>query len=177
MKENKSFIVILISIIILIVVGISVSYSYFIVTSSGKDNIISVGDLDVSFCEDESCSKNYSNYGKVIGTKVLNGKSTLENIYPYSSDEEALLKEPYIFNIKNKGSLDTSVTVRLVEDKDYIPSKDKEEYVSLTTLYSNYIKVAISNCDNGIDRTNVKISNYGALNDNIVIENDTIAAS
>ncbi len=177
MKENKNFVVILISIIALIIIGISVSYSYFIVTSSGKDNIISVGDLDVSFCEDESCKKNYSNYGKVIGTKIIDGKSTLQNIYPYSSDEEALLSDPYIFNIKNKGSLDTNVTIRLVEDKDYIPSKDKEEYVSLTTLYSNYIKVGISNCDNGIDRTNVKINNYGELNDNIIIENDTINSS
>lgn len=174
MKESKNVIFILVSIVVLIVIGISVSYSYFVVTSNGKDNVISVGDLDVSFCEDESCEKNYANFGKVIGTKTVNGKSELENIYPYTTDEEALLKDPYIFNIKNKGSLDTNITVRLTEDKDYKPSNDKEEYTNLTELYSNYIKVAVSNCDNGIDRTNVTIYKYGSLNDNIIIENDTI---
>jgi len=174
MKESKNVIFILISIIILIVVGISVSYSYFVVTSNGKDNIISVGDLDVSFCEDETCKKSYANFGKVIGTKNVNGQSVLENIYPYPSDEEALSKDPYIFNIKNKGSLDTNLTVRLEEDKDYKPSSDKEEYTKLTELYSNYIKVAVSNCDNGIDRQNVKINKYGSLLDNIIIEFETI---
>ncbi len=174
MKESKNVIFILVSIIVLIVVGISVSYSYFVVTSNGKDNTISVGDLDVSFCEDESCEKNYANFGKVIGTKNVNGKSELESIYPYATDEEALLKDPYIFNIKNKGSLDTNITVRLTEDTDYKPSKDKEEFTNLTELYSNYIKVAVSNCDNGIDRKNVTIKKYGSLLDNIIIEFETI---
>ena len=174
MKESKNVIFILISVILIIVIGFGVSYSYFIVTSSGKDNTISVGDLDVNFCEDETCEKNYANFGKVIGTKNVNGQSILENIYPYESDEVALSKDPYIFNIKNNGSLDTSVTIRLTEDKDYILSKDKEEYVSLTNLYSNYIKIAVSNCNNGIDRTNVNINKYGMLIDNVIVDFDTI---
>ena len=174
MKESKNIIFILICVLVLIVVGIGVSYSYFVVNDSGKDNIISVGDLDVSFCEDETCKKNYPNFGKVIGTKSVNGQSVLESIYPYSTDEEALLKDPYIFNIKNSGTLTTSITVKLSEDKDYKPSKDKEEYVSLTNIYSNYIKIAVSNCDNGIDRVNVKISTYGTLEDNKIIEGDQI---
>ena len=171
MKDTKSVIFILVSIIILIVVGISVSYSYFVVTSSGKDNTISVGDLDVSFCEDETCKTNYSNFGKVIGTKTVDGVSVPDPIY--QTDEEALQKDPYIFNIKNKGSLDTNITVRLREDTDYKPSSDKEEYTSLTELYSNHIIVAVSNCDNGIDRTNVKNTKYGSLFDNIIIEFET----
>lgn len=174
MKEGKNIIFILICVVVIIVIGISVSYSYFVVTSNGKDNIISVGDLDVSFCEDESCEKNYANFGKVIGTKNVNGQSVLENIYPYSTDEEALSKDPYIFNIKNKGTLDTNITVRLMEDADYKPSKDKEEYTALTDLYANHIKVAVSNCDNGIDRNNVKIQKYGSLFDYIIIEFETI---
>ncbi len=174
MKDSKSVIFVLISLIIVIVVSISLSYSYFVVTSNGKDNIISVGDLDVSFCEDESCKSNYSNFGKVIGTKFVNGQSVLENIYPYATDGEALLKDPYIFNIKNNGSLDTTITVRLIEDKDYTPSSDKEQYEKLTNLYANYIKVAVSNCDNGIDRTNVTINRYGSLNNNVIIDFDTI---
>ena len=174
MRENKSIIFMIICVIVLIVVGISVSYSYFIVTDSGKDNIISVGDLDVSFCEDETCKKNYPNFGKVIGTKSVNGQSVLENIYPYATDEEALLKDPYIFNIKNNGSLDTNITVRLTEDRDYKPSSDKEQFTSLTELYSNHIKVAVSNCDNGINREEVKIVKYGELFNNIIIEYEII---
>jgi hypothetical protein len=174
MKDGKNIIFIIISVIVLIVIGISVSYSYFLVTSAGKDNIISVGDLDVSFCEDETCKKNYPNFGKVIGTKTVNGESVLENIYPYPSDAEALNKDPYIFNISNHGSLDTNITVKLVEDKDYKPTNDREMYIKLTDLYSNYIKIAVSNCDNGIDRLNPTILNYGSLNNNIIIENDTI---
>lgn len=174
MKDGKNIIFIVVCVILLIVIGISVSYSYFVVTSSGKDNVISVGDLDVSFCEDELCKKNYPNFGKVIGTKTVNGSSVLESIYPYPSDGEALSKEPYIFNIKNTGSLDTNITIRLNEDTDYKPLEDKEQYVSLTNLYSNYIKIAVSHCDNGIDRENVLYYTYGQLNDNIIIENDTI---
>lgn len=175
MREYKNIIFIIGSIIVLTIIGISVSYSYFLVTSSGKDNIISVGDLDVSFCEDDSCRKNYANYGKVIGTKNVNGQSVLENIYPYQTDEEAIETIPYIFNIKNNGTLDTNVTVRLVEDKDYKPSSDKDAYVKLTELYSNHIKIAVNNCDNGINRTDVKYYNYGSLNNNIIIESDTIS--
>ena len=174
MKEFKNVIFIIICVLVLLIVGISVTYSYFIVTDTGKDNIISVGDLDVSFCEDESCSKNYPNFGKVIGTKVVNGQSVLENIYPYQTNEEALLKDPYIFNIKNSGTLDTIVTVRLSEDKDYKPSKDKEKDTSLTDLYSNHIVVAITNCDNGINRNEVTIKKYGELFNNIIIEFDEI---
>ena len=174
MKDGRNIIFITICVILLIIIGISVSYSYFVVTSSGKDNVISVGDLDVSFCEDESCKKNYPNFGKVIGTKVVNGNSVLESIYPYASDSEALLSDPYIFNIKNNGSLNTNITVRLNEDNDYKPSDDKEQYVSLTNLYSNYIKVAVSHCEKGIDRENVNIYTYGKLIDNIIVDNETI---
>ena len=47
-------------------------------------------------------------------------------------------------------------------------------YTSLTELYSNHIVVAISNCDNKINRDDVIIKKYGDLFNNIIIEFETI---
>ena len=170
--SKKNIIVIVVFVIVLVLVGIKLSYSYFLAVDSGEDNVISVGDLKVSFCVDETCKKDYPNFGKVIGTKIVDGQSVIDNIYPYETDEEALKNDPYVFNIKNTGSLKTYVTIRLTEDEDYIPEDNKNEYFSLTSLYSNNIKVGVSKCNDGIDTTNVVISSYGQLNDNIIVDKD-----
>ena len=172
MLGKKSIIIITICVIVLVLVGIKLSFSYFLAVDSGEDNVISVGDLKVSFCVDETCKKDYPNFGKVIGTKIVDGQSVIDNIYPYETDEEALKNDPYVFNIKNTGSLKTYVTIRLTEDEDYIPEDNKNEYFSLTSLYSNNIKVGVSKCNDGIDTTNVVISSYGQLNDNIIVDKD-----
>lgn len=176
MSENKTLkkdaIILSISVILLLSLVIGVSYSYFMSIDKGKDNVISIGDLNVSFCNDKECTKKYSNFGQVIGTKMVDGKSVIESIYPYASDEEALNSTPYIFNIKNTGSLKTYLTIRLKEDDDYILGSGYEEYKSLTEMYSNHIKIAISNCDEQINKEDVVISNYGTLEDNVILDNE-----
>lgn len=181
MQENKmikkEYVIIIAGILTLLIAAISFSYAYFMSVDSGQNNVISVGDLDISFCIDETCKKDYANFGQVIGTKNVDGKSVIESIYPYENDSEALKKDPYIFNIKNTGSLKTYLTIRLKEDKDYQLEKEYENYTSLTKLYSNYIKVAISHCDNKIDRNNIVIKKYGELNDNIILEDEVFESN
>lgn len=176
MQEGKSTLkevyILVICVFILIVTIIGFSYAYFMSIDKGEDNIISVGDLKVSFCVDESCSKDYANFGQVIGTKNIDGKSVIEKIYPYESDEEALKSNPYIFNIKNTGTLKTYVKIRLKEDKDYTLSSGYENYVSLTQTYSDYIKIAVSSCNQKVNIDEVKIMKYGELIDNVILEDE-----
>ena len=169
---KKEFIVLCVTVIILISAAIGFSYAYFMSVDKGQSNVISIGDLEVSFCVDESCRKDYANFGQVIGTKTVDGKSVIDNIYPYKTDEEALSRNPYVFNIKNTGSLKTYLTIRLKEDKDYSLSNEYSGYNSLSDMYSEYIKVAISDCSNYIDREHAVIQTYGYLNDNILLENE-----
>lgn len=164
-------------VVIIVTIFIGSSYAYFLSIDKGEDNTINIGDLEITFCSDESCKNNYSNFGQVIGTKNINGESVIENIYPYTSDIEALKSEPYIFNIKNTGTLKSYLTIKLKEDEDYKPSNNIEEYKSLTTLYSNNIKVGISNCNNNIDRENVIINTYGNLEDNIILKDDMLLSN
>ena len=83
----------------------------------------------------------------------------------------------YIFNIKNTGTLKSFLTIKLKEDKDYKPLNDIEEYKSLTELYSNNIKVGISDCSKNIDRENVSINTYGSLEDNIILRDDMLLSN
>lgn len=176
MNENKlikrEVVTLVISVLILVTFVAGISYAYFMTIDKGQDNTISIGDLKVSFCEDEECKKNYANFGQVIGTKTVNGESVIESIYPYENDSDALKQTPYIFNIKNTGKLKVNVTIKLTEDKDYIPTNNFEEYVSLTTLYSNHIKIGISKCNNGINTEDVIINTYGNLVDNVILSNE-----
>ena len=169
---KKEIIILCITVSILLTIAIGLSYAYFMSIDKGQSNIISIGDLEVSFCVDESCKKDYSNFGQVIGTKNVNGKSVIENIYPYENDNEALKRDPYIFNIKNTGSLKTYLTIRLKEDKDYKLSNEYKDYNSLSEKYSDYIKVAISDCSKKIDRENVVVKKFNTLIDNVLLENE-----
>ncbi len=174
---KKELILLIGFVVIIVTIFIGSSYAYFLSVDKGEDNTINIGDLEITFCSDESCKNNYSNFGQVIGTKNVNGESVIENIYPYTSDAEALKSEPYIFNIKNTGTLKSYLTIKLKEDEDYKPSNNIEEYKSLTTLYSNNIKVGISNCNNNIDRENVIINTYGNLEDNIILKDDMLLSN
>ena len=116
---KKQIAVISVSVIVILILFTGVTYAYFKSTSKGEDDTISVGDLQISFCVDENCNKSYENFGQIIGTKMVDGKSVIEGIYPYSNDNEALNTNPYIFNIKNTGTLKSFVTIKLKEDKDY----------------------------------------------------------
>lgn len=159
--------VLIVSILVIVILFIGLSFSYFLSIDKGKDNTISVGDLKLSFCEDETCNKGYENFGQVIGTKMVDGKQVAKSMYPFISDEEALKSEPYIFNLKNTGSLKSLLTIMLKEDKDY----SFDNYESLTNNYLDNIKLAISNCNNIIDRDNVIIKKYSELENNIVLNN------
>lgn len=168
---KKEALVLIVSVFVLLVFIIGYSYSYFTSIDVGKDNVISIGDLKVSFCETEDCSSNYPNYGQVIGTKKVNGELVADGIYPFLTDAEALSKTPYIFNIKNTGSLDVYLTIKLKEDEDYLSN---ENYKSLTTLYSNNIKIGISNCNERIEREKVDVMKYGHLAYGIILKNDLL---
>lgn len=176
MEDKKSIVkdgIIIVSCIIVILIAcFGVSYSYFVSINKGEDNVINIGDLNVSFCTDETCKKDYANFGQVIGTKKVNGESVTDKVYPYENDSEALEKDPYIFNIKNTGTLKTFVTIRLKEDKDYNINSEYSDFVSLTDLYSNHIKIGISDCSNKIERDEVKIYTYGNLQDNVIVYED-----
>ena len=176
MQEGKLFkkevLFLCIGVCILIVAVSCFSYAYFMSIDRGQSNIISVGDLNISFCVDETCKKDYANFGQVIGTKNVDGKSVIDNIYPYENEMDALKQQPYIFNIKNTGSLKTYVTIRLKEDKDYVLSDNYSNFTNLSELYSNHIKVAINDCSQSINRENAYIQSYGSLNDNIILNNE-----
>ncbi len=174
---KKELIILCITVAILVIAAVGFSYAYFLSIDKGESNVISVGDLEVSFCIDSSCKKDYANFGQVIGTKNVDGKSVIENIYPFESDSEALKRNPYIFNIKNTGSLKTYVTIRLKEDKDYVLSKEYEGYSSLSEMYSNYIKIAINDCTNKINRENANIKTYASLEDNILLKDEVFPSN
>ncbi len=171
---KKELIILIVFVFAIVTIFIGSSYAYFMSIDKGEDNTINIGDLEVTFCIDETCKKDYANFGQVIGTKNVNGQSVIENIYPYTSNTEALKSDPYIFNIKNTGTLKSFLTIKLKEDIDYKPINDIEEYKSLTELYSNNIKVGISDCSKNIDRENVIINTYGNLEDNIILKDDIL---
>ncbi len=176
MQENKimkrDIILLVVCVLVLVSLIGGFSYAYFTSIDKGQSNIISIGDLKVSFCVDETCKKDYANFGQVIGTKMVDGKSVIESIYPYEFDSDALKKDPYVFNIKNTGSLKTYVTIRLKEDKDYTPSAEYSDYESLTTNYKDNIKIAVSDCNNKINTEEVTIKKYTELEDNIILNNE-----
>ena len=100
---KKEVLILIVSILVVLALITSVSFSYFLAVDNGEDNVINIGDLKITFCEDESCKKDYANFGQVIGTKKVNGESVINNIYPYPNETDALKETPYIFNIKNTG--------------------------------------------------------------------------
>lgn len=168
---KKEIVTIVVLILFVLMLFFGASYAYFVATDSGESNKVNIGDLEITFCDKNSCKSDYGNFGQVIGTRVIDGKKVIEGIYPYSTNREALLETPYIFNIKNTGSLNSYLTIKLNEDKNYKPSNN---YENLTNKYSKYINIGISDCSNKIDRENVTILNYETLNDNTILKDDSI---
>lgn len=171
---KKEIVTIIVLVLIILMLFFGVSYAYFLVTDMGESNKVSVGNLEVTFCDYSSCMNDNNNYGQVIGTKLINGEKTLVGIYPYESDDLALSEDPYVFNIKNTGSLKSYLTIKLDEDKNYIR---ENEYKSLANNYSDYIKIAISECNDRINREDVSIKTYSSLKNNIILENDLLQSN
>ncbi len=174
---KREVMTLIISVVILLTVFIAVSFSSFMTIKDGKTNVINYGDLEIKFCSNTSCSTSYENFGQVIGTSTTNGKTSPISIYPYASSTEALATTPYIFNIKNTGLLEAYLTVKLVEDTDFIPMGSYAEYTSTTKLYSNHIKIGVNKCTNGtINRAGITEYVYGELENNRIITYERLAS-
>ena len=140
---KKEIITLLVSVSLLVVIFIGVTYAKFLSIDKGEDTVINVGDLSISFCNDSNCDSTYSNIGQVIGTKVENGVTVPAGIYPYSTEVEYSNATPYIFKVKNTGTLDSTVKIKLKEDATFVPSGDYSDYGRLTTSYADHLKVAV----------------------------------
>ena len=140
---KKEVSTLLISVGILLIVFIGVSFASFFKIDEGKENVVETGDLAISFCSDSTCDTTYENIGQVIGTTKQNGTSVPSSIYPYPNDGTYSNATPYIFKVTNTGSMKATITIKLKEDTDFLPSGNYSEYSRLTDLYANHLKVAI----------------------------------
>ena len=140
---KKEVITLLISVGLLLTVFIGVSFASFFKIDEGKDNVVETGDLAISFCSDSTCDTTYENIGQVIGTTKQDGTSIPTSIYPYPSDGTYSNATPYIFKVTNTGTMDATITIKLKEDEDFLPTGDYSEYQRLTSLYSEHLKVAV----------------------------------
>ena len=140
---KKETITLLISVGLLLIIFIGVSFASFFKIDEGKDNVVETGDLNISFCNDSTCDTTYENIGQVIGTTKQDGTSVPTSIYPYPNDGTYSNATPYIFKVTNTGTMDATITIKLKEDEDFLPTGDYSEYQRLTSLYSEHLKVAV----------------------------------
>lgn len=95
------------------------SYAIFKVEVSGETNVITFGDVAMSFCADSTCNTTIPNIGNVIGTKTENGITTYVPIYPQddpTTEEEWNQLTPYTFILTNSGTLDLYISLYLTKD-------------------------------------------------------------
>ena len=140
---KKEVVTLIISVGLLLIVFIGVSFASFFKIDEGKDNVVETGNLAISFCSDSTCDTTYENIGQVIGTTKQNGTSVPSSIYPYPNDGTYSNATPYIFKVTNTGSMKATITIKLKEDSDFLPSGNYSEYNRLTDLYANHLKIAI----------------------------------
>lgn len=171
---KKEIVTLITSLIILLTVFIGVSFAAFFSNDEGKDNTISLGDLEILFCDDISCKTGYENIGQIIG---MNNNNEIVSMYPYESNEEAINETPYIFNIKNTGKLDINLRAFLTEDITFTPQNEYKDYESITNNYKSHIMIGLSECTNKINRENINILKYEELNDNVLIDKDKIKSN
>ncbi len=99
------------------------SYAIFKVDVSGDTNVITFGDVAMSFCADATCDSTVPNIGNVIGTTVEDGVTKYVPIFPaekseaeeWTAEDYAKLS-PYIFTLTNEGTLSLYVTLFLNRD-------------------------------------------------------------
>ena len=117
---KRQLIVTLFSILGVTIISLGSAYAVFTSISKSADyNVIKVGTLNIDFGEDSSNSIN------------LSGQ------YPMS-DEEGLKLKPYVFTIKNTGSLAADYEVFIQDDLDMINSE--EENCANIQLNKDYIR-------------------------------------
>ena len=171
---KKEIVTLITSLIILLTVFIGVSFAAFFSIDEGKDNTISLGDLEILFCDDVTCKTGYENIGQIIG---MNSNNEIVTMYPYKDNQEAINETPYIFNIKNTGKLDINLTAFLTEDITFIPSSEYKDYESITSKYKTHIMIGLSECNQSIDRENVSILKYEELNNNVIINKQKLKSN
>lgn len=163
---KKQLVTLIISVIILLFIFIGVSFASFFSIDDGEENTITIGDLEIMFCEDSDCKDGYDNLGQVIGMKNVDGVNIPKSIYPFEITNNAVLQQPYIFNIKNTGTLISTISAKIIEDVDFMPIGDYSSYDSLTNLYSNNLKVGIRDCSDGLVAPRGDVDSNGKLDDN-----------
>src|SRR5574344_117628 len=175
---KKEIITLLVSVLVLLLIFIGVSYASFLITDQGSSNVINVGDLEITYCADESCASGSAVYGQVIGTSTTGSTTSPSPVYPYATSTEALATAPYIFEVQNTGSLKNYLSAYIVEDTTFELGIEYSTYSSTTTNYSQYINVAINECSGGtISTTGVTIYNYSTLTNGKILDSIEISPS
>lgn len=151
------------------------SYAIFKVDVSGESNVITFGDVAMSFCTDSTCNSTIPNIGNIIGTEPDgNGGTRYVPIYPAEKSEtEAWVADdyakltPYIFTLTNDGSLSLNVTLFL--NRDTTPSL---KYTFDQTINGeNYTQEFNSPVDD--DQIMVAIGEEGTLPTKMLYSNTT----
>lgn len=140
------------------------SYAIFKVDESGETNVITFGDVAMSFCADKQCNSTIQNIGNVIGTKTTqdadgNPQTSYVPIYPQNdptTEDEWNALDPYTFTLTNDGSLSLYVTLYLNKDTTaglkytYNQTINGENYMQEFTnpVSDDQIKIAIGESGN-----------------------------
>lgn len=139
------------TVLLVTTVFIMFSYAIFKVEVSGETNVITFGDVAMSFCANSECNETISNIGNIIGTKTENGITSYVPIYPQedpTTTEEWNQLSPYTFTLTNNGTLDLYISLYLTKDNNpelkYTmgdPSQDLNSFKE--PVADNQIKIAI----------------------------------
>ena len=136
---KRQLIVTLFSILGVTIISLGSAYAVFTSISKSADyNVIKVGTLNIDFGEDSSNSIN------------LSGQ------YPMS-DEDGLKLKPYVFTIKNTGSLAADYEVFIQDDLDMINSE--EENCANIQLNKDYIRYKLDTAEPA-NLSSIADSNY-----------------
>ncbi len=133
------------------------SYAIFKVDTEGEVNAITFGDVNMQFCSDVNCTSTLTNVDNVIGKTNENGETKYVPVYPQDdpqNKEDWEKLKPYTFTLKNTGSLDLYVKIKLEKDNTANTITQYNDMAHLSEDFSTQvedteIKVAIS--ENGTD--------------------------
>lgn len=127
------------------------SYAIFKVDVSGDTNVITFGDVSMSFCTNSTCNSTIPNIGNIIGTtKAEDGTTKYVPIYPaekseaevWVADDYAKLT-PYIFTLTNDGTLSLDVTLFLNRDTTPGLSYTVDDVIYKDPVEDDQIMIAI----------------------------------
>lgn len=149
-RETMSLIVIVLTIIVFLF-----SFLYIFVFSIKNEikDTIELNDCLISFCYDKDCNEKYINYNRLIGVRVNNGITNLEQI-------TTKLSKPYIFNVKNNSHYKKKVAIDIKESNEYMNKTNN------IIFYLHKTKIVIDDC-NGNDKREF---NYTEMMNNTIID-------